>query len=194
MTDFGTETKEPSFPNTKIPARCQRPRWGEALVVGVLVFGLIGTMMFWTLLGALVVFIRSDTKFGSFFQNLALSAVSSVAVAAAFVGVLAWRLVKGNGTRLKRGALAGATTAFLAHPLASFLYGVCGAIILKADWLQAVSHVLTATWFLTFSSVIMVGWISVPLGALLGTATTAVLSSVRRSEMSKSKDDEYLDV
>src|SRR4051812_43857389 len=83
--------------------------WTECVIVGVLVFGVVGTSALLAVLGGLIAYIRSDTVF---WRDLDPAVVICAASAAAVSGTVSWRLIvapneASRWTGLRAGLLVG---------------------------------------------------------------------------------------
>lgn len=133
---------------------------GVAFVVGLQLIGVLALP-------------ASDTDW----QGMPIAA----ALAAGLLGALCWRLLVGAATTrlLQRGAIAGALTGALAHPLTWYLlilyfYATGAQSSLGEPTLNPIEGV-PGSLVLSLGSLLVVGWLTVPLGALCG----ALLAYVR---------------
>jgi hypothetical protein len=139
--------------------------WTECVIVGVLVFGVVGTSTLLALLGGFIAYLRADTDF---WRDLDPAVVICAATAAAVSGTASWRLVVAtNEARRWTGALAGLGVGIVAHPLCWLLYFAYGAARGQFPVDNPLKIVAAAT-LLTIPSLGLLGLISAPLGALLG--------------------------
>jgi hypothetical protein len=144
----------------------------ESLPVGILVFGLIGTSGVLVLLKGVINFLRTDTDF---WKELDGRLVVCAAVGAALAGTLCWQTMLRHEPSPRSGAGYGLMTGLAAHPLCWFLYfsthliwGDSFHFKTPKEWLFLLTvGVLLAS----VSSLGMVGWLSGPVGALLGYLT-----------------------
>lgn len=150
-----------------------RVSWTECFLVGILLFGLLGTDCVLIAIITLVWIIREET---SPWTALDPTAVACAVAASSIVGVAAWRLiVRTPDSRPRRGALAGLAVGFLAHPLCWFLLTL---ISILRDPTQRglslqdmVSSLIFMMVWLSISSLGIVGLISMPVGAAIGYVT-----------------------
>jgi hypothetical protein len=147
-----------------------RVSWMECLLVGVFVFGIAGTGGVLLMLDGLVRFVRSGE---SVWDGLDPTVVGFAVMAASLSGVVAWRvIVATKDSPPRRGTLAGLFVGIVAHPLCWFLvfgYQIARDPSLRSQSLQDVVFNLTfMTLWATTSSFGILGWISSPLGAMLG--------------------------
>jgi hypothetical protein len=151
--------------------------WTECVIVGVLVFGVVGTGSLLVLLGGFIAYLRTDTNF---WRDLDLALVICAASAAAVSGIASWRLVVAtNEARRRTGALAGLGVGIVVHPLCWLLYFAYGAARGQFPVDNPLTVVAGAA-LLTISSLGLLGWISAPLGALLGFLVVALKSTWAR--------------
>lgn len=155
--------------------RGPRVTWTECLLVGLFVFGLGGTSGLLILIAGLVLLIRPGTSASEAFQ-FDPGVTAFAAASATLAGVLAWRLaVATHGSRPWRGALAGLVVGFVSHPLCWFLLLAYQTAREPAVRSQSPYDILWGQLFMTLwlsvSSLGLVGWMSMPLGAALGYLT-----------------------
>ena len=148
----------------------RRVGWGESLLVGIFVFGLLGTGGMLLGIEALTLLIREETVGLKEFE---LPVVACAAAAASIVGVLSWRFVVATReSKPRRGIWAGVLVGLLGHPLCWFLATLVP--ILRDPSLRGQSlgdtafNLVFMTLLMSFSSLGLVGWISIPLAATLG--------------------------
>lgn len=147
-----------------------RVSWAECFLVGILLFGLLGTGCVWIAIAGLILVIREDTNPWALWGP---TIVVCALAASSIVGVTAWRLiVRTPDSRPRRGALAGLAVGFLAHPLCWFLLTL---ILTLRDPAQrdlplrdTVANLIFMPLLISISSVGIVGWISMPVGAAIG--------------------------
>jgi hypothetical protein len=95
-------------------------------------------------------------------------------VAAFAVSFVVWRLLCGSGHPVsgRRGALAGALTGLLAHPVAWYLALVWNYLLghtsSLGDTPSGPLESLAGCLVMTFWSLLIVGWLTVPAGAVVG--------------------------
>ena len=129
----------------------------RALVFGGLGFGL----------AYLIVSVRG--RIGDWWPLVAASGLAAFAVS-----LLLWRLLCGSGRPVtwRRGALAGALTGLLAHPVAWYLALVWNYAIGQTSSLGDRStnalESLAGAFIMTFWSLLIAGWLTVPAGAVVG--------------------------
>src|SRR5271166_5420122 len=157
-----------------------RVSWTECLVVGIVVFGLVGTGGVLLLLAGVVSFIRSDTRFWDAVKGTDPSVVACAATAAAIVGVAAWRaMVATTDSGARHGAAAGFVVGLAAHPVGWVLYLIVHVLrepIPAGQSVYAMAFGVAAmTVTFTFSSLVFLGWMSAPLFAALGYLVKRIL-------------------
>ena len=124
------------------------------------------------LLAGLVRVLRSDAGFLDVLKGMDPTVAACAATAAALVGV-AWRLIVATtDSALRLGAWAGLVVGLVAHPLCWFLYlfvHVAREPIPAGQSVYSMGFgVAFMTAVYTFSSLMILGWMSVPLCAALG--------------------------
>jgi hypothetical protein len=155
--------------------KVETPSWGASLLVGLVGFGILGTAGVLALAAGCLAYLRDDR---GLWEDLN---PDLVACAGAAAGVAAWRFVAGPaGSPLCRGARAGLIAGLAAHPLCWLLYGAQG---LARGQFAVGGPAGLAMFFLlllwpTAATLGALGWISGPLGALIG-VVVAVITSTR---------------
>jgi Na+/proline symporter len=155
----------------------QKASWGECLVVGLVGFGALGTAGTLALLAALVAYLRDDT---GLWEGLNFDLVACAVAAAAVAGAVAWRVVEApDATPGRRGARAGLIAGLAAHPLCWLLFGAQG--LARGRFPSGSPEQVAATFFVLLwplaASLGALGWISAPLGAVIGYLAAALTSS-----------------
>jgi hypothetical protein len=95
-------------------------------------------------------------------------------LSASAVGLLLWRLLCATSQSVsrRRGALAGALTGLLAHPVAWYLALVWNYLLghtsSLGDTPSGPLESLAGCLVMTFWSLLIVGWLTVPAGAVVG--------------------------
>ena len=169
----------------KMPEAKARVTWTECLLAGILVFGLAGTGSLLILLAGLVRLIRSDASFLDVLEGTVTTVAAFAATAAALVGVGAWRLIVATtDSPLRLGAYAGFVVGLIAHPLCWFLYLAVHVAREQIPLGQSVYSMAFGVVFMTavhtLSSLVIVGWMSVPLCAALGYMAKWIKASASR--------------
>ena len=154
--------------------------WVECLIVGLLAFGLAGTGILVLLVARLILLIRPDTGLSAF--DVDREAVIFAAVSATLAGAVCWRLIVRTPDSLpRRGALAGLAVGFAAHPLCWFLSLAYHTVIDPSLREESAYNILFGQLFMTLfmsaSSLMLMGWISMPLGAAIGYAAKRILKA-----------------
>jgi hypothetical protein len=158
----------------------RRVTWAECLLIGIGVFGVFGALGTVILLDVLINYLRTDTNL---WEEIDPRIVACAAVAAAITGTVIWRVVVATTEAApRRGARAGLLVGIVTHPLCSLGFS---AYILARSPLPGrppissliFSLVFTTTW-LTVTSLGVLGWISAPLGALLGYLTVCLRAAI----------------
>jgi hypothetical protein len=149
-----------------------RVTWTECLLTSLLAFGIAGTGSLLLLIGGLILLIRSDTSLSEAF-GFDLKMIAFAAGAATLAGTVSWRLiVRTPDSRPRFGALAGLVVGFAAHPLCWFLILAYQTALDPSLRSQSAYDVLFSQIFMTLwmsvSSLGLVGWVSMPLGAAIG--------------------------
>lgn len=173
-----------------------RVGWVECLLVGIVVFGMLGTGG--TLLGiaGMVLLIRGELMNFSDFDPTTI--IACAAVAASIVGILSWRFLVANpDARPTRGAAAGLLVGFLSHPLCwaiATLSHFLGEPTLRRDSLaDSAFSVVFMTLLASFSSLGLTGWITMPLGAFLGYCTRRIQQFRSSPDKPRQPGDVFLD-
>ncbi|HEX8201580.1 MAG TPA: hypothetical protein VF590_13935 [Isosphaeraceae bacterium] len=158
------------------PNEAARVSWIECLLIGLVVFGVVGTAGTLLVLGGVIGYLHTDAEL---WEGLDPRALGCGVAAATIAGAVAWRMVVATtAAGPRQGARAGLVTGLVAHPLACLMFA--GAMLAGTrmprgqsvgSW--AVALALATAW-LTAMSLGVLGWISAPLGALLGSLTVGL--------------------
>lgn len=148
-----------------------RVSWVECLAVGFTAFGLFGTAGLALAMGAATLLVRSDVDPRKAF-DLDPTLIVIAALAATIVGTVAWRwIVDRTDSSPRRGALAGLVVGCASHPI-HWLLCVAYAVALQPAAGRSIGEKISTLAFLavvaTTISLFLFGWITVPLGAMLG--------------------------
>ena len=183
---------EPSTGATEMTDR--RVSWAECLFVGLVVFGVIGAGTFSALLTAFIAYVRSGE---GLWDIITPRLVLSMAAGTAAAGVLSWRfVVRITQAPRSRGAVAGLIVGLGAHPIGIFLY-FAATLVFEPAQIHPYDPLLIAfSVFLvgTIASLLLLGWFSAILGALIGFFTADVLSGVQRKKTLLKGDDTTADL
>jgi hypothetical protein len=157
-----------------------RVTWAECLLTGLFTFGLAGTGGLLVLIAGLILLIRPGTSLSEAF-GFDREMVAFAAGSATLAGAVSWRLiVRTPDSRPRYGALAGLVVGFAAHPLCWFLILAYQTALDPSPRGQSAYNVLFNQVFMTLwmsvSSLGLVGWASMPLGAALGYLAKRILA------------------
>ena len=167
-----------------------RVTWTESILVGVVLFGLIGTGVVLLFYAGLVYLIRSEVlSWREFDPTMMAFALTATALA----GAAAWRLIVATPESSSvRGAFAGLVAGIVAHPLCWFLLLVFQTVwdpnLRRQSLTNIFFNVVFMTLLMTISSLGLVGWITAPIGATLGYAAKRLnrhYALAHNSEMQK---------
>jgi hypothetical protein len=165
---------------------CAKVSWFESALIGLSVFGLVGTAI--VLAAGFVAYDTDHIDVWDFFvkrRYLDPALVACAVAAAAVTGTVLWRaVVRRNDAGPWRGLAAGLLTGVVCHPVFCLFFGIYTLVREggAASPGRTVSFLSTMVMF-SGSSLVLYGWVSAPAGMLLGFMTQAIrkLATRRRA-------------
>jgi hypothetical protein len=153
-----------------------RVSWLESALIGLNVFGLVGTFI--VLIAGFAVYDIEHIDVWDLFGTRGHfdPALTACAVAAATVtGTVAWRaMVRWKDAGPWRGLVAGLLAGVVCHPVFSLFIGIYTLAREGTTSLSSALSFLSTAVMFSLSSLVLYGWVSVPVGMLLGFVAQAV--------------------
>jgi hypothetical protein len=153
-----------------------RVGWLESALIGLNVFGLVGTFI--VLIAGFAVYDIEHVDVWDFFVRRGHfdPALTACAVAAATVtGTVMWKaIVRWKDAGPWRGLVAGLLAGVVCHPVFSLFVGISTLAREGTTSLSSALSFLSTALMFSLSSLVLYGWVSVPAAMVLGYVTQAV--------------------
>jgi hypothetical protein len=156
--------------------------WLESALIGLNVFGLVGTLI--VLIAGFAAYDIGHIDVWDFFVTWGHCdpALTACAVAAATVtGTVVWRVVvRWKDAGPWRGLVAGLLAGVVCHPAFTLFFGIYTLAREGTTSLSSALSFLSIAVKFSLSTLVFYGWVSVPAGMVLGFVTQAVRRLARR--------------
>ncbi len=135
--------------------------WGEALAVGMVLFGAVGPAIVW----AVVRFAQPIASLVPLLEKLEPGVVVRVVIASALAGAWAWRRVDGGRPSMLHGLHAGAAAGFFVHGVVPLVFMFSSGKP-RCRCHGALAALILSSLSNAASTLLLLGWLTVPLGAV----------------------------